>query len=165
MWWLCYWRLCWFAWWIWRCLRRFSIFRSPKSFNLWMMPLLQTPDVPFSGRWSRKRDVFFSRTSRWLTLALPSVANATGAHFRAKKIYSKFKTMFRNLGASNPQPSTVLRDALTATPALFMFRSVFWSIEAHLEDQKNECTLYIAERWSKEDDSTKSILEMGGLVR
>jgi len=98
-------------------------------------------------------------------LALPSVANATGAHFRAKKIYSKFKTMFRNLGASNPQPSTVLRDALTATPALFMFRSVFWSIEAHLEDQKNECTLYIAERWSKEDDSTKSILEMGGLVR
>jgi len=60
-----------------------------------------------------------------ILLALPSVANATGAHFRAKKIYSKFKTMFRNLGASNPQPSTVLRDALTATPALFMFRSVF----------------------------------------
>jgi len=58
-------------------------------------------------------------------LAFPSVANAICAHFRAKKTRAQCETMFRNLGASNPQPSTALRDALTATPALFMFGSVF----------------------------------------
>jgi len=38
-----------------------------------------------------------------------------------KKTCPQWKKIFRNLGASNQQPSTLQRDALTATPALLLY--------------------------------------------